>query len=176
MESFTYQPLRDTDEIRLLKIAPRHAGEGGGRLKDSIQHVHLSASPLYTAVSWMWGIQGDLVDIEVDDSILRVQQNLSRVIEDLRDDHQARRVWIDAISINQQDIRERNCQVQMMGTIYGSANYVVVCLNATQASAGAHSETRLSICTIVCDRGITKLRTPADSASSSDINILPAAG
>ncbi|KAI6797812.1 hypothetical protein KC332_g13920 [Hortaea werneckii] len=36
--------------------------------------------------------------------------------------------WIDAICINQDDIDEKNCQVQMMGEIYESAECVIACL------------------------------------------------
>ncbi|KIX08584.1 uncharacterized protein Z518_03240 [Rhinocladiella mackenziei CBS 650.93] len=132
LNSFTYEPLRDADEIRLLNIAPRHTTAGSSGLKDSIQHVHLSASPLYTAISWMWGSPGDLIDFEVNGSTLMVQRNLRRVIEHLRDDYQTRRVWIDAVCIDQKSIQERNHQVQMMGKIYGNANYVVACLNAAR--------------------------------------------
>ncbi|OAG42375.1 hypothetical protein AYO21_03251 [Fonsecaea monophora] len=136
LDSFTYTPLHDDDEIRLLILAPRPRNSepfGSRRLGDSIQHVRLSASPLYTAVSWMWGKHGDRVDFEVDGHTLRVQRNLKRIIQHLRHDSQTRRVWIDAVCIDQTSIQERNHQVQMMGRIYGNANYVVACLTDTNA-------------------------------------------
>ncbi|KAH8811287.1 heterokaryon incompatibility protein-domain-containing protein [Xylogone sp. PMI_703] len=138
LNSFTYMPLHDVDEIRLLNIAPRHTTAGSRILKDSIQHVLLSASPLYTAISWMWGIPGDLIDFEVDGYTLIIQRNLRKVIEHLRDDYQTRRVWIDAICIDQKNIQERNHQVQMMGKIYRNANYVVACLNAARPRDSKH--------------------------------------
>lgn len=131
-DSFIYTPLRDADEIRLLNIAPRHITAGSSTLEDSIQHVLLSASPLYAAISWMWGSPGDLIDFEVDGHTLMVQRNLRRIIEHLRDDYQTRRVWIDAICIDQKSLRERNHQVRMMGEIYGNASYVVAYLNAAR--------------------------------------------
>ena len=130
--SFVYTPLREADEIRLLNIAPRSATDGNRGLQDSIQHVLLSASPLYIAISWMWGRPGDLVEFEVGGHTLMVQRNLSRVIDHLRDDYQTRRVWIDAICIDQHSLQERNHQVQMMGQIYRNASYVVACLNAAR--------------------------------------------
>ena len=132
LNSFNYTPLRDADEIRLLNIAPRHTTTGSSRLKDSIQHVLLSDSPLYTAISWMWGSPGDLIKFEVDGHTLMVQRNLRRMIEHLRLNDQPRRVWIDAVCIDLRNLQERNHQVQMMGKIYRNANYVVACLNAAR--------------------------------------------
>ena len=136
--AFVYTPLHEVDEIRLLNIVPRHTPSGNGRLKDGIQHVFLSESPLYTAVSWMWGSPGDLVDLDLDGHKLIVQRNLRGIIEQLRDDNQSRRVWIDAICIDQENILEKGHQVQMMGKIYQNANYVVACLNATRPEDSKH--------------------------------------
>ena len=86
--------------------------------------------PLYTAVSWMWGPRQDLVDLDVQGRVLQIQANLGRLIQDLQDDRQARNLWIDAICIDQGSVEERNHQVQLMGRIYSSANYVVACLLA----------------------------------------------
>ena len=80
----------------------------------------------------MWGSPNDLTEFDVDGHTLIVQQNLKRIIEHLRDDHQARRVWIDAVCIDQKNLRERNNQVRMMGEIYRNANYVVACLDAAR--------------------------------------------
>jgi hypothetical protein len=136
--AFVYTPLHDVDEIRLLKIAPSHTPSGNSRLRDSIQHVFLSDSPLYTAVSWMWGSPGNLVDLDLDGHKLMVRRNLRGIIEQLRDDNQIRRVWIDAICIDQKSISERNHQVQMMGKIYQNANYVVACLSAARPKDDKH--------------------------------------
>ncbi|KAK5430247.1 hypothetical protein LTR34_005974, partial [Exophiala xenobiotica] len=130
--SFTYTPLHEADEIRLLYLAPRNVPSGG--IRDAIQHVFLSTAPLYTAVSWMWGALGDLVEFQVDGQTIMIPQNLLRVIEQLRVESQPRRIWIDAICIDQKILQERNHQVQMMGQIYRNANYVVACLTAKGSS------------------------------------------
>ena len=44
----------------------------------------------------------------------------------LRDETDGRRVWIDAVCINQDDIDERNRQVSIMGSIYKSARRVYI--------------------------------------------------
>lgn len=130
--AFAYTPLHNFDEIRILNIAPRHTPSGNSRLRDGIQHVFLSDSPLYTAVSWMWGNPGKLVGFNLDGQKLMVQQNLRAIIEQLRDETQVCRVWIDAICIDQKSILERNHQVQIMGKIYHHANYVVAYLSAAR--------------------------------------------
>lgn len=127
---FVYTSLQDVDEIRLLCIAPRTERADNIGLTLTIQHVRLSASPLYAAVSWTWGRSGDMVDILVDGQILTIQRNLSKILEHLQDDYQTRRVWVDAICIDQQRLEERNHQVQLMGNIYSRANYVIACLTA----------------------------------------------
>ena len=62
--------------------------------------------------------------------MLPIQENLGRIIQDLQDDRQARNLWIDAVCMDQESVEERNHQVQLMGKIYNSADYVVACLMA----------------------------------------------
>lgn len=131
--AYIYTALRHVDEIRLLRIAPRSESRHNGELKAAIHHVYLSASPWYTAVSWMWGPQQDLVDLEIDGRVLPIRSNLRRIIQDLQDDRQARNLWIDAVCIDQESLKERNHQVQLMGRIYNNANYVVACLMAERS-------------------------------------------
>jgi hypothetical protein len=49
-------------------------------------------------------------------------------LEDKSKSSSGRIVWIDAICINQDDILERNVQVQMMGTVYEKAKCVLIWL------------------------------------------------
>ncbi|RDW70123.1 hypothetical protein BP5796_08520 [Coleophoma crateriformis] len=46
-------------------------------------------------------------------------------------------LWVDAISINQNDTRERSHQVSMMGNIYSSSQMVLVWLGKEDPSPGA---------------------------------------
>jgi hypothetical protein len=46
----------------------------------------------------------------------------------VREKDKNRTLWVDAICINQQDIRERGCQVEMMGDVYSKAARVLVWL------------------------------------------------
>jgi heterokaryon incompatibility protein (HET) len=68
-------------------------------------------------------------EIDVDNSILSVKYNLYDALEMLRNNVESdgpEYFWIDAICINQADMRERASQVSIMDQIYGSAEKVVV--------------------------------------------------
>lgn len=57
-----------------------------------------------------------------------MRQNLWWALSDLRDARESRYIWIDALSINQYDVHERNHQVSRMGDIYSQATRVVAWL------------------------------------------------
>lgn len=76
-----------------------------------------------------------MVDTLIDGRTLTIQRNLGRILERLQDDYQTRRVWVDAICIDQRRLEERNHQVQLMGDIYSKANYVVAYLAAESPRA-----------------------------------------
>ena len=94
----------------------------------------------YEALSYTWG------DPSVTDAIrcsqtgreLLVTVNCKNALRRLRFPHQRRWLWIDAICINQQDIRERELQVGRMGEIYKAAEGVLVYLG-DEAEGGTHA-------------------------------------
>ncbi|KAG6365473.1 hypothetical protein INS49_007084 [Diaporthe citri] len=59
---------------------------------------------------------------------LPIGENLKDALVKLREMDFARIIWIDAICINQDDIKERNHQVHIMQTIYSKAAEVIVWL------------------------------------------------
>ncbi|PVH77983.1 HET-domain-containing protein [Cadophora sp. DSE1049] len=119
-----YLPLSDADEIRLLFLQPRTSGEA---VACNIKHVKRSRKPHYEALSYMWG-PDDIMNIEINGRDTEVRQNLWQALYYLRYDNAPRILWVDAISINQGDVKERNHQVEMMGQIYARAWRVVVWL------------------------------------------------
>ncbi|KAI0178718.1 heterokaryon incompatibility protein-domain-containing protein [Hypoxylon sp. FL1284] len=60
-----------------------------------------------------------------------VAHNLHHALAHLRHETESKVLWVDALCINQIDIKEREAQVQHMCNIYGSATRVVVWLNAS---------------------------------------------
>ena len=63
---------------------------------------------------------------------LKITENLYSALQRFRDRKEIRRLWVDAISINQNDTAERSSQVAMMGTIFGSASRVRVWLGESE--------------------------------------------
>lgn len=131
MPSYQYSPLDERlKEIRVLTL---HPGAFSANLHVLIHKVVLAPDtpPIYEALSYVWSTTGDPVDIKIGPSggdRLAITQNLATALPYLRYENEIRTLWIDAICINQQDLRERSSQVRMMGDIYRSADRVVIWL------------------------------------------------
>ena len=128
--AYTYTALQAENEIRLLRLAPRLENPDTDALTATINHVHLGDSPLYTAVSWLWGLPKDLVELNIGGRSLWIQANLGWIMRHLQHDNKSRNLWIDAVCIDQSNMGERGHQVRLMGDIYRNANEVVACLMA----------------------------------------------
>lgn len=98
-------------------------------------------TPSYEALSYTWGSiakNKETVFVlntseggecsEFLTTALEIGPNLACALRYLRYLDKRRTLWIDAICINQEDIDERDSQVNRMGTIYESADRVVVFL------------------------------------------------
>ena len=163
MASYQYSPLReDRNQIRLLSL---HPGDFSAEIHVSIQKIALTTKnpPVYEALSYVWGTTDSPVDIRVEpsgqnsllqrgwfpswcrlawDSVpadqdhLSITQNLATALPYLRYKDKIRTLWIDAICINQQDLRERSSQVKRMGDIYRLADRVVVWLGTEKNNSG----------------------------------------
>jgi hypothetical protein len=128
--SFQYSPLIGDADIRLVILEP---GRDHGPVNCRLIHISLDESPVYEALSYAWGdatILGQT--ILLDGRPFSIGINLEGALLNLRDDAienpGERTLWIDAISINQRDILERNAQVQKMKAIFSSATKVVIWL------------------------------------------------
>ncbi|RYP36002.1 hypothetical protein DL767_003569 [Monosporascus sp. MG133] len=92
----------------------------------------------YEALSYTWGSSQSPETVEVKrshkhwramfTSKLCVNRNLAEAMRYLRYEDRPRVMWIDAICINQADVKERSVQVRRMGQIFSLANRVVAWL------------------------------------------------
>ncbi len=71
----------------------------------------------------------------LDDSIIRIRENLWLALRHLQLPDKLRVLWVDAICINQEDTKERNHQVTQMGQIYQQANQVIAWLGPSDESS-----------------------------------------
>jgi hypothetical protein len=91
--------------------------------------------PKYEALSYAWGDSLSMEYISINDKFLLVRSNLATILRYLRKKKVSRILWIDAICINQNDVAEKNVQVQRMVQIYRQASSVLVWLGkSTDAS------------------------------------------
>lgn len=101
----------------------------------------------YEALSYVWGDVGSPVHVHIkdsergvngddDESTLDIGPNLACALRYLRLHGCCRTLWIDAICINQANVRERSEQVIRMHGIYRCADRVVVWLGPDSPSSG----------------------------------------
>ena len=124
-----YPRLADGDHVRLLVVHPAAEKEP---LVTSL--IAASLRPAegkileYEALSYVWGLSTDKAHIRCNGVQLSITQTLHDALSAIRSENNERKLWVDQLCINQDDIAERNQQVSIMGDIYRSAERVVVWL------------------------------------------------
>lgn len=153
MREYQYEAL-EADEIRLLEL---HAGAQHAELHGVIHRFRLPEddepttghevlltrqdglvspkAPPYHALSYTWGdtrhrhtisiLQGgQLCQVPIKpnlyDALIRLRQDV--------EENSSQMFWVDAIAINQNDVPEKNVQIQKMAMIYNRADTVTVWL------------------------------------------------
>jgi hypothetical protein len=126
---YVYRGLETNRSIRLLQLLP--ATDSRSALRGLLDHIELDrvAPRPYEALSYVWGSSGSSDEIFIQERRLRTGVNLGRALRRLRRTREPRNLWIDAICINQEDIKEKDRQVQLMADIYMQASQVVVFLD-----------------------------------------------
>lgn len=118
--SFSYARLDETrQEIRLVFLAP--AANFDDEIRCTIRHVSLLDHPEYEAVSYAWGDATITRKVILEGQSYQVTENLILALRHLRPKTEERVLWVDAICINQNDLEERGCQVELMARIYAQA-------------------------------------------------------
>ncbi|OTA93661.1 hypothetical protein M434DRAFT_30798 [Hypoxylon sp. CO27-5] len=119
-----YTPLdAEKGQIRILLLQP-------GTFRDRIR-CDLSIETTqdkFEALSYVWGDPKNKLPIEIRGQELQVTRNLEGALRHIRSEKEIRRLWVDAVCINQEDQPERSHQVRMMDAIYGRAEHVIVWL------------------------------------------------
>ncbi|KAF8146506.1 heterokaryon incompatibility protein-domain-containing protein [Mycena galopus ATCC 62051] len=133
--AFRYEALQDAQRsIRLVSVLPPTWDR---LLRCTVQEVSLDSPTLeYEALSYTWYVDRDFGKpcegtkqiIICNEGTLLISENLHDCLLQLRDLERSLPIWIDAISINQEDKDEKSAQVRIMGDIYGGAKSVFVWL------------------------------------------------
>lgn len=120
--------LRDPSAIRLVVLLPSmevHTDIVCRLCNSSLNRSHLDR---YEALSYVWGDASRRKSITVESQQFQATENLESALRHLRYRDKPRVLWIDAICINQNNIAERNAQVQQMDLIYKGSQRVIVWL------------------------------------------------
>ncbi len=139
-ENFEYETLNHTiPEIRVVHLLPGVPSED---VRCLLQHITHPPHTAYTALSYVWGDSNITRPISLlhhskydtkSDAIndfhqFQVTTNLERALRHLRRETNTVILWIDAICIDQNNLRERESEVKRMGSIYATASSVAVWL------------------------------------------------
>jgi hypothetical protein len=123
--SHTYEPLQSPTSIRILELLP---GEEGDLIQCQLYSTTVEGAPQYEALSYVWGSPDDKSAIECGGGRIKIPTNLRDLLQRLRSPSKVRRLWADAICINQSDSKEVGHQVRQMASIYSAAERVIIWL------------------------------------------------
>ena len=130
--AYRYWPLPPIAEYGqtppFTRIMLLGAGVGGEPLSCSLTIVNVESCPPFEALSYVWGQARAVHPVLCDGGAVSITQNLDDALRSLRLPTQARRLWVDAVCIDQQNLDERSRQVRYMRLIYSRATRVIVWL------------------------------------------------
>ncbi|KAK4561258.1 hypothetical protein LTR86_004575 [Recurvomyces mirabilis] len=86
-------------------------------------------------MSYTWGDPTQAKTIVCNQQKLTLGKNCYAMLEDLEQMHYTGCIWVDAICINQDDIKERNAQVGQMGLTFRQAKQTIVYLTERRYEA-----------------------------------------
>lgn len=122
-QGYQYRELEDL-EFRLVRIFP----ERKTMIKCQIIHASLDAPPNYVAISYAWGDAGNTRKIELEGSLVPISVSLYGALGAIRQKSEPVLAWVDALCIDQSSKDERTQQVQLMTSIYSTAESVAIWL------------------------------------------------
>ena len=116
--------IHERREIRLLKVQQRLYDIGyDDPVICTLSHVSLLEVPRpeYETISYVWSaVEKTAASIVLDGKEIDVPADTEQALRSIRlhTGARERHLWIDAICINQRDVKEREQQVSIMGDVY----------------------------------------------------------
>ena len=125
-ETYTYSKRAlGKNEIRVIEIA---AGSGNDIIRCELLTVQRKSAESFKALSYAWEDVTPTDFILVDGKKFWLHKNLFEALHAIRKETEKVRLWTDRICINQDNIPEKNSQVEHMGRTYSSAEEVLIWL------------------------------------------------
>ena len=135
-----------------------HPGRGDEPLEASLEICNLDDTPEYDALSYMWGPKEPKHSIQVDNEPFLLRPNIYSFLLRLRLPDRPRRLWLDAVCIDQNNIEERGHQVSLMRDIYRLCRECLAWLGESEDRGGEVIE--------------ILRRSPVDAQGMADLNNL----
>ncbi|KAL3249073.1 hypothetical protein ABHI18_011776 [Aspergillus niger] len=130
MPIFEYSPLdQGPFSTRILRLLP--SKDRAAPIECQLSNLSLrdDIAQEYDALSYVWGDEADgQCNISINNQALSVGKNLHSALLRLRGHRVERTLWVDAICIDQNNVREKEKQIQNMARIYEQASQVIVWL------------------------------------------------
>jgi Heterokaryon incompatibility protein (HET) len=134
MPMYTHRPLSPGRIIRILLLQPHHNPSEPIRI--NLEEISLPKDKnergTYEALSYVWGAPIGDQPIECDGDQLLITENCFAALRSLRSKNEVRKLWIDAICIDQTAtqtaVQEKNHQLKLMGEVYAHAQRVLIWL------------------------------------------------
>lgn len=140
MPVFQYSPLdQGPFSTRILRLLPSKDRAAPIACQLSNYSLLDDTAQEYDALSYVWGDKADgQCNISINDQAFSVGKNLHSALLRLRGPNFERTLWVDAVCIDQNNMREKEEQIQNMARIYEQASQVMVWLgeeadNSTRA-------------------------------------------
>ncbi|KAF1829885.1 HET-domain-containing protein [Decorospora gaudefroyi] len=142
-DPFSTQPLRadsyrysslDLAHGRQIRVLVLKFGNLDEPLRCELEHVNLQQTPVFEALSYTWADEkGDdslcqIISAGDSGQTIAITTNCEAALRRLRRPDADRRLWVDAICIDQSNVLERNHQVKNMIAIFRGAVRVLVYL------------------------------------------------
>lgn len=133
LPDFNYKHFSNTREIRILVL---HAGQADDSpLRCTLEHLSRpdgraeQYEPLdYTALSYVWGNAAFTTFMVCNGRKLPITATVESMLRSICSPLKPRRLWLDAVCLNQNDLDEKRQQVPLMGEIHAEASKVRIWL------------------------------------------------
>ncbi|KAE9364237.1 HET-domain-containing protein, partial [Stipitochalara longipes BDJ] len=117
------------EEIRLVVLLP--AKNRTDPLYAHFAHESIYGNVSYQCLSYTWGKDEMTSELILNGMTFPIRKNLEDALRGIRNEISTTTIWIDAVCIDQQNVKERSRQVSRMYQIYENADCVLVWLGET---------------------------------------------
>ncbi|KAH8162933.1 hypothetical protein CIB48_g5334 [Xylaria polymorpha] len=137
--TYQHQPLTWPDSIRVLTLEPATSSQTPIRCSlEEVDLQNLTPSSSYEALSYVWGEQVGSIPVLCHGAQLLVTLNCHNALVHLRLPFKRRRLFVDAICIDQRQeqrsVTERDHQMAIMGQVFENARRVIIWLGKSHTS------------------------------------------